>query len=97
MSSRYQRNRVNELAIKWPKVLCFFSMNFDSGWNMLESQFSSSNIIRKLININRNIDKFLRSVYYGDIYQLNFLLLNLLVNTDKNIFILYIEIIARKK
>ena len=53
MSSRYQRNRVHELAIKWRKVLCFLSMNFESGWNMQETQFGKDNNTRKLVNINR--------------------------------------------
>jgi hypothetical protein len=45
-------------------------------------------------NTNRNTDRFLSLEYYDDIYQLNFSLLNPLVDTNMNIPMIYTEVIV---
>jgi hypothetical protein len=45
-------------------------------------------------NTNRNTDRFLSLEYYDDIYQLNFSLLNPLVDTNMNIPMINTEVIV---
>jgi hypothetical protein len=61
-------------------------------WLTAKSKFFGFGITtRKLTNINRNTDRIFSLVYCSNIYQLNFQSLNLLVDTNMNIPIIYTE------